>query len=65
MLSTFSIAAADPTERELGIAVQSKFLAGGAVVPWLAAGVGAIATQARANTAFGPRGTLADRVLAA
>ncbi len=54
MLSTFSIVAADPTERELGIAVQSKFLAVGAVVPWLAAGVGAIATQAWANTAFGP-----------
>jgi uncharacterized Ntn-hydrolase superfamily protein len=53
-LSTFSIVAADPTERELGIAVQSKFLAVGAVVPWLEAGVGAIATQAWANTAFGP-----------
>jgi len=55
VLSTFSIVAADPTERELGIAVQSKFLAVGAVVPWLEAGVGAIATQAWANTAFGPR----------
>jgi uncharacterized Ntn-hydrolase superfamily protein len=54
VLSTFSIVAADPTERELGIAVQSKFLAVGAVVPWLAAGVGAIATQAWANTTFGP-----------
>jgi uncharacterized Ntn-hydrolase superfamily protein len=55
VLSTFSIVATDPTERELGIAVQSKFLAVGAVVPWLEAGVGAIATQAWANTAFGPR----------
>jgi uncharacterized Ntn-hydrolase superfamily protein len=54
VLSTFSIVAADPKERELGIAVQSKFLAVGAVVPWLAAGVGAIATQAWANTSFGP-----------
>ncbi|HEV2641892.1 MAG TPA: DUF1028 domain-containing protein [Candidatus Elarobacter sp.] len=55
MLSTFSIVAADPAQRELGIAVQSKFLAVGAVVPWAESGAGAIATQAWANTAFGPR----------
>jgi uncharacterized Ntn-hydrolase superfamily protein len=41
---------------ELGIAVQSKFLAVGAVVPWAKANVGAIATQSYANTAFGPEG---------
>jgi uncharacterized Ntn-hydrolase superfamily protein len=55
VLSTFSIVAADPAQREIGIAVQSKFLAVGAVVPWLESGAGAIATQAWANTAFGPR----------
>ncbi|MDB5069711.1 MAG: hypothetical protein JWM87_822 [Candidatus Eremiobacteraeota bacterium] len=55
MLSTFSIVAADPAEREIGIAVQSKFLAVGAVVPWVESGAGAIATQAWANTTFGPR----------
>jgi uncharacterized Ntn-hydrolase superfamily protein len=55
MLSTFSIVAADPAEREIGIAVQSKFLSVGAVVPWAESGAGAIATQAWANTAFGPR----------
>ena len=55
MLSTFSIVAADPAEREIGIAVQSKFLAVGAVVPWAESGAGAIATQAWANTTFGPR----------
>ncbi|HEY6234691.1 MAG TPA: DUF1028 domain-containing protein [Candidatus Elarobacter sp.] len=55
MLSTFSIVAADPAQRELGIAVQSKFLAVGAVVPWAESGAGAIATQAWANTTFGPR----------
>jgi uncharacterized Ntn-hydrolase superfamily protein len=55
VLSTFSIVAADPAQRELGIAVQSKFLAVGAVVPWVESGVGAIATQAWANTTFGPR----------
>ncbi len=55
MLSTFSIVAANPAQHELGIAVQSKFLAVGAVVPWAESGVGAIATQAWANTTFGPR----------
>jgi uncharacterized Ntn-hydrolase superfamily protein len=55
VLSTFSIVAADPAEREIGVAVQSKFLAVGAIVPWAEAGAGAIATQAWANTSFGPR----------
>jgi uncharacterized Ntn-hydrolase superfamily protein len=54
--STFSIVAADPEGGELGIAVQSKFLAVGSAVPWVESGVGAIATQAWANTTFGPLG---------
>ncbi|MBA2287236.1 MAG: DUF1028 domain-containing protein [Ktedonobacteraceae bacterium] len=53
---TFSIVARDPQTGELGIAVQSKFLAVGAVVPWAKAGVGAIATQSFAHTGYGPRG---------
>ncbi|MBA2286092.1 MAG: DUF1028 domain-containing protein [Ktedonobacteraceae bacterium] len=53
---TFSIVARDPQAGELGIAVQSKFLAVGAVVPWARAGVGAIATQSFANTSYGPQG---------
>jgi uncharacterized Ntn-hydrolase superfamily protein len=53
---TFSIVARDPQAGELGIAVQSKFLAVGAVVPWAKAGIGAIATQSWANTTYGPRG---------
>jgi uncharacterized Ntn-hydrolase superfamily protein len=53
---TFSIVARDTHTGELGIAVQSKFLAVGAVVPWARAGVGAIATQALANTSYGVRG---------
>lgn len=53
---TFSIVARDRQTGELGIAVQSKFLAVGAVVPWATAGVGAIATQSWANTSYGPRG---------
>lgn len=55
-VATFSIVAFDPASEELGIAVQSKFLAVGAVVPWARAGVGAVATQAMANVSFGPRG---------
>lgn len=38
------------------MAVASKFPAVGAVVPWAKAGTGAVATQALANTTFGPRG---------
>lgn len=53
---TFSIVARDAQTGEFGIAVQSKFLAVGAVVPWAKAGVGAIATQSWANTSYGPRG---------
>jgi uncharacterized Ntn-hydrolase superfamily protein len=55
-LSTFSIVAFDPAAVELGVAVESKFLSVGAVVPWAQSGVGAIATQAWANTSYGPRG---------
>ncbi len=56
VVSTFSIAAFDPETRSLGVAVQSKFLAVGAVVPWAKAGVGAVATQAMANVNYGPMG---------
>lgn len=52
--STFSIVGVDRAAGEIGIAVASKFLSVGAVVPWVRAGVGAIATQAFANTRFGP-----------
>jgi len=56
IVATFSIVAFDPNTGELGIAVESKFLGVGAVVPWAKAGVGAIATQAYANTSYGPKG---------
>ncbi|MGD8397919.1 MAG: DUF1028 domain-containing protein [Anaerolineae bacterium] len=55
-LSTFSIVAYDPAEEAWGVAVQSKFLAVGAVVPWARAGQGAVATQSYANTSYGPDG---------
>ena len=53
---TFSIVACDLTTEEWGVAVQSKFLAVGSVVPWAKAKVGAIATQAHANTSYGHEG---------
>src|ERR687893_787851 len=56
IIATFSIVAFDPETDSLGVAVQSKFLAVGSVVPWARAGVGAVATQAMANYNYGPRG---------
>lgn len=53
---TFSIVAYDPKNNEWGVAVQSKFVAVGAIVPFAKAQVGAIATQAYANTSYGPKG---------
>ena len=53
--STFSIVACDPKTKDLGVAVESKFIAVGSVVPWAEAGVGAVATQSFANPAYGPR----------
>jgi uncharacterized Ntn-hydrolase superfamily protein len=53
---TYSIVAADPAVGEVGVAVQSKFLAVGAIVPWASANVGAVATQALADVTIGPRG---------
>jgi uncharacterized Ntn-hydrolase superfamily protein len=53
---TFSLVACDLEARQWGVAVASKFLAVGAVVPWVRGDVGAIATQSAANVAFGPDG---------
>lgn len=54
--STFSIVAADLERSEWGVAVQSKFISVGSVVPWAEAKVGAVATQALANMSYGPEG---------
>ncbi|HTZ04396.1 MAG TPA: DUF1028 domain-containing protein [Gaiellaceae bacterium] len=56
VVATFSIVACDLDASQWGVAVQSKFLAVGSVVPWADAGVGAVATQAWANPQFGPNG---------
>src|SRR3954464_6338815 len=49
---TFSIVARSTDGESWGVAVASKFLAVGAVVPAAVAQVGAIATQADANVAY-------------
>lgn len=49
---TFSIVARSADGESWGVAVASKFLAVGSVVPAAVAGVGAIATQADANPAY-------------
>lgn len=69
--STFSIVARDPDTDAVGVAVQSKFVSVGSVVPFVSADAGAIATQSFANVAYGPDGlarslasrpTVAERV---
>ena len=56
IVATFSIVARDPATEELGVAVQSRAFRAGAIVSYASAGVGAIATQASANQAYGPEG---------
>jgi uncharacterized Ntn-hydrolase superfamily protein len=56
VVATYSIVACDLEARQWGVAVQSKFLAVGSVVPWAEPEVGAIATQAYANPRYGPDG---------
>jgi uncharacterized Ntn-hydrolase superfamily protein len=52
---TYSIVARDPNTGELGVAVQTCMFAVGAIVPWARPGVGAVATQAMGEPAYGPR----------
>jgi uncharacterized Ntn-hydrolase superfamily protein len=52
--ATFSIVGANQATGEVGCAVQSKYFAVGAVVPWAKAEVGAVATQAAGVAAYGP-----------
>jgi uncharacterized Ntn-hydrolase superfamily protein len=55
-IATFSIVARDPSTGELGVAVQSRFFAVGAAVPFAEGDVGAIASQAMGNPIYGTRG---------
>jgi uncharacterized Ntn-hydrolase superfamily protein len=53
---TYSLVARDPETGELGVAVQSRSFGTGRVVPWAAAGVGAVATQSFSEASYGPLG---------
>jgi uncharacterized Ntn-hydrolase superfamily protein len=52
---TYSIVARDPDTGELGVAVQSHWFSVGSSVTWARPGVGAVATQANVEVAYGPR----------
>lgn len=51
---TFSIIAVDPNTRETGVAVTTRNPCVGNIVPWVRAGVGAVATQGGARAEYGP-----------
>jgi uncharacterized Ntn-hydrolase superfamily protein len=53
---TYSIVARDPSTGEMGVAVQSHYFSVGPVVPWVEAGVGAVATQSLVDVSYGPLG---------
>lgn len=55
-VSTYSIVAYDKDTGQLGVAVQSHWFSVGSVVPWVEAGVGAIATQSFVEVSYGPLG---------
>jgi uncharacterized Ntn-hydrolase superfamily protein len=52
---TYSIVALDRATGELGVAVQTRWFAVGAICPWVEPGVGAVATQSFVEPAYGPR----------
>lgn len=69
--ATFSIAAIDPATGESGVAVTTRVACVGNGVPWVRAGVGAVATQANTRVAYGNQlmdliagGMTADEALA-
>jgi uncharacterized Ntn-hydrolase superfamily protein len=53
---TYSIVARDPETGQMGVAVQTRYLGAGAVVPWAEAGVGVVATQGFTEVSYGPQG---------
>ena len=55
-ISTYSIVALDEETGELGAAVQSHWFSVGFLVPWVKAGVGAVATQSFVKVDYGPDG---------
>lgn len=55
-ISTYSIVAFDEETGQLGVAVQSHWFSVGSLVPWIKAGVGAVATQSFVKVEYGPNG---------
>jgi uncharacterized Ntn-hydrolase superfamily protein len=55
-VTTYSIIARDPETGQLGVAVQSHWFSVGSDVPWVKAGVGAVATQSLTDITYGPLG---------
>lgn len=55
-VSTYSIVAYDEETGQLGVAVQSHWFSVGSLVPWIRAGVGAVATQSFVKVEYGPNG---------
>jgi uncharacterized Ntn-hydrolase superfamily protein len=55
-VTTYSIVARDPATGEMGVAVQSHYFSVGPIVPWVEAGVGAVATQSLVLVDYGPNG---------
>src|SRR6185295_4670960 len=53
---SYSIVARDAKTGELGVAVQSHYFSVGPIVPWVEAGVGAVATQSLVLVDYGPKG---------
>jgi uncharacterized Ntn-hydrolase superfamily protein len=53
---TYSIVARDPATGNFGVAVQSHWFQVGPTVPWVEAGVGAVATQSFVRIDYGPLG---------
>jgi uncharacterized Ntn-hydrolase superfamily protein len=56
LVATYSIVACDLDQGQWGVAVESKFLAVGSIVPWAEPDAGAVATQSYANPRYGPDG---------
>jgi uncharacterized Ntn-hydrolase superfamily protein len=56
LVHTYSIVARDPDTGQLGVAVQSHYFSVGSVVTWAEAGVGAVASQAFSDPAYGKLG---------
>jgi uncharacterized Ntn-hydrolase superfamily protein len=56
LAQTYSIVARDPDTGQVGVAVQSHYFAVGSVVTWAEAGVGAVASQAFSDPAYGKLG---------